>query len=48
MHARKGMLEGLNPKENRNIPPLNYERVYRIKEDFPDIEIILNGGLSTF
>ena len=48
VHARKGMLEGLNPKENRNIPPLNYERVYRIKEDFPDIEIILNGGLSNF
>ena len=48
VHARKGMLEGLNPKENRNIPPLNYERVYRLKEDFPDIEIILNGGLSNF
>lgn len=48
VHARKGMLNGLNPKENRNIPPLNYERVYRLKEDFPDIEIILNGGLSNF
>ena len=48
VHARKGMLDGLNPKENRNIPPLNYERVYRLKEDFPDIEIILNGGLSNF
>ena len=46
MHARKALLKGLSPKENRNIPALNYERVYKLKEKFPDLEIILNGGLS--
>ncbi len=46
IHARKALLKGLSPKENRNIPALNYERVYKLKEKFPDLEIILNGGLS--
>jgi len=46
VHARKALLKGLSPKENRNIPPLNYERVYRLKEEFPDLEIIINGGLE--
>jgi tRNA-dihydrouridine synthase A len=47
IHARKAWLRGLSPKENREIPPLQYERVYRLKEDFPDLEIILNGGISS-
>ena len=46
IHARIAILEGLSPKDNRNIPPLNYERVFRIKRDFPDLEIVINGGLS--
>ncbi|HIO43415.1 MAG TPA: tRNA dihydrouridine(20/20a) synthase DusA [Gammaproteobacteria bacterium] len=46
VHARKAWLKGLSPKENRNIPPLNYQRVYRLKEEFPDLEIIINGGLE--
>tara|TARA_B100000586_G_scaffold228319_1_gene176490 strand:+ start:1 stop:957 length:957 start_codon:yes stop_codon:yes gene_type:complete len=46
VHARKAWLKGLSPKENRNIPPLNYERVYKIKDEFPDLEIIINGGLE--
>ena len=46
IHARKALLQGLSPKENRNIPPLDYKRVYRLKEKFPELEIILNGGLS--
>jgi len=45
IHARKAWLQGLSPKENREIPPLRYDRVYRIKEDFPDLEIIINGGI---
>ena len=44
VHARKAWLKGLSPKENRNIPPINYQRVYRLKEEFPDLEIIINGG----
>lgn len=47
IHARKAILAGLSPKENREIPPLKYEFVERIKQDFPDLEIILNGGLQT-
>ena len=47
VHARKAWLKGLSPKENRNLPALNYERVYRLKEEFPNEEIILNGGLET-
>ena len=47
IHARKAWLDGLSPKENRDIPPLHYERVYKIKEIFPDLEIIINGGIQT-
>lgn len=47
VHARKAWLEGLSPKENREIPPLNYDRVHRLKAEFPDLEVILNGGLAT-
>jgi tRNA-dihydrouridine synthase A len=47
VHARKAWLQGLSPKENREIPPLNYGRVYQLKEDFPELEIIVNGGIST-
>ena len=46
VHARKAWLKGLSPKENRNIPPINYQRVYQLKEEFPDLEIIINGGLK--
>ena len=47
VHARIAVLEGLSPKENRTVPPLNYDRVYQLKQDFPDVRIILNGGLQT-
>lgn len=47
VHARKAWLKGLSPKENREIPPLNYPRVHRLKQDFPQLEIIINGGLTT-
>jgi len=46
IHARKAWLKGLSPKENREVPPLNYERVYQLKKDFPELEIIINGGLA--
>jgi tRNA-dihydrouridine synthase A len=46
IHARKALLKGLNPKENRNIPPLNYNRVYDLKEKFPNLNIIINGGIK--
>lgn len=45
IHARKAILSGLSPKENREIPPLNYERVYEIKKSFPMLNIIINGGI---
>lgn len=45
VHARKAWLQGLSPKENRDIPPLNYDRVYRLKKDFPDLEVVINGGI---
>jgi tRNA-dihydrouridine synthase A len=45
VHARKAWLQGLSPKENREVPPLNYGRVHRLKADRPDLEVILNGGL---
>jgi tRNA-dihydrouridine synthase A len=45
VHARNAILEGLSPKENRSVPPLNYDRVYRLKQDYPELEIILNGGV---
>jgi tRNA-dihydrouridine synthase A len=47
VHARNAVLKGLSPKENREIPPLRYEVVYRLKRDFPDLEIILNGGIQS-
>lgn len=47
IHARKAWLSGLNPKQNREIPPLDYARVYQLKHDFPALTIILNGGIST-
>lgn len=47
VHARKAWLDGLSPKQNRDIPPLLYERVYRLKQEFPDLEIILNGGICS-
>lgn len=48
VHARNAILQGLSPKENREIPPLNYAVAYQLKRDFPDLEIILNGGIKTF
>lgn len=45
VHARIAILEGLSPKENREIPPLQYPVTYRLKQDYPDLEIILNGGI---
>lgn len=47
VHARIAILEGLSPKENRSVPPLNYERVYRLKQESPELKIILNGGIGT-
>ncbi|MBP3194756.1 MAG: tRNA dihydrouridine(20/20a) synthase DusA [Cardiobacteriaceae bacterium] len=47
IHARKAWLNGLNPKENREIPPLNYDLVYEVKERFPASTVIINGGIST-
>jgi tRNA-dihydrouridine synthase A len=47
VHARKAWLKGLSPKENREIPPLDYGRVHALKRTFPDLTIILNGGLKT-
>ena len=46
VHARNAVLKGLSPKENREVPPLKYEYVYRLKRDFPALEIILNGGVT--
>ena len=45
VHARIAILEGLSPKENRTVPPLNYERVFRLKSELPELEIVLNGGV---
>lgn len=47
VHARKAWLKGLSPKQNREIPPLQYEAVHRLKRDFPELEIIINGGFKT-
>jgi tRNA-dihydrouridine synthase A len=44
-HARNAVLKGLSPRENREIPPLKYDYVYRLKKDFPDLEIVINGGI---
>lgn len=47
VHARKAWLSGLSPKENREIPPLDYERVYQLKQDYPQLTIAINGGIKT-
>ncbi|MBT8421581.1 MAG: tRNA dihydrouridine(20/20a) synthase DusA [Gammaproteobacteria bacterium] len=47
VHARKAILAGLSPAENRTIPPLRYERVYQLKQDFPHLHISINGGIRT-
>jgi tRNA-dihydrouridine synthase A len=47
VHARNAILKGLSPKENREIPPLKYEYAYRLKHDFPQLEILINGGIKT-
>jgi len=47
VHARKAWLKGLSPKQNREVPELNYDRVYQLKRDFPDAEIVINGGITT-
>ncbi len=47
VHARKAILSGLSPKENREIPPLRYELVYQLKRDFPQLEILINGGIQS-
>jgi tRNA-dihydrouridine synthase A len=47
VHARNAILKGLSPRENREIPPLRYEVAYQLKHDFPDLEIIINGGIDT-
>ena len=47
VHARNAILKGLSPKDNREIPPLRYEVAYQLKRDFPQLEIILNGGITT-
>ena len=46
VHARKAWLNGLSPKENRDIPPLDYDRVYRLKASMPDLPVIINGGIA--
>lgn len=47
VHARNAILQGLSPKQNREIPPLQYDKVYRLKQDFPHLEIIINGGIDS-
>jgi tRNA-dihydrouridine synthase A len=47
IHARKALLKGLSPKQNRSVPPLNYDYVYRIKQLFPELTIVINGGINT-
>ena len=47
VHARKAWLSGLSPKENREIPPLNYPRVYALKRQFPELTVVINGGITT-
>ncbi|MGH8147583.1 MAG: tRNA dihydrouridine(20/20a) synthase DusA, partial [Rhodanobacteraceae bacterium] len=46
VHARKAWLQGLSPKQNREVPPLNYPRVYRLKREFPDLTVVINGGID--
>ena len=47
IHARKAWLQGLSPRQNRSVPPLQYDTVYRLKQDFPQLEIIINGGITS-
>ena len=47
VHARKAWLSGLSPKQNRDVPPLDYDRVYQLKKDFPHLTIAINGGIKT-
>jgi tRNA-dihydrouridine synthase A len=47
VHARKAWLQGLSPKENREVPPLDYDRVYRLKQARPELEIVINGGIAS-
>jgi len=47
VHARKAWLEGLSPKQNRDVPPLDYDRVYRLKAAMPDVAISINGGIAS-
>jgi tRNA-dihydrouridine synthase A len=47
VHARNAILKGLSPKENREVPPLKYEYVYRLKQDFPQLSIVINGGITS-
>jgi len=47
VHARKAWLQGLSPKENREVPPLNYPWVHQLKRDFPELTIVINGGIET-
>ncbi len=46
VHARKAWLKGLSPRENREIPPLRHETVYRLKSEFPELEVVINGGIT--
>jgi tRNA-dihydrouridine synthase A len=46
VHARVAILKGLSPRQNRTVPPLKYEHVYRLKKDFPELEIVINGGIQ--
>ncbi|MEW5250215.1 tRNA dihydrouridine(20/20a) synthase DusA [Microbulbifer discodermiae] len=47
VHARKAWLNGLSPKENREIPPLNHSMVHQLKRDFPELDVVINGGINT-
>ena len=47
VHARNAVLKGLSPKQNREVPPLKYEFAYRLKQDFPGLTIVINGGIKT-
>ena len=47
IHARKAFLQGLNPKQNRTIPPIDYDKVYQLKDDFNNLRIIINGEISS-
>src|SRR5438477_6593805 len=47
VHARKAWLNGLSPKQNRDVPPLDYERVYRLKASLPDVSTVINGGIAS-